>query len=224
MARFFGVVTLAAALAGSPAAAQKQVYEPLPPPGSAYVRFVNGLGRNVTLKPDFLPPQPLGTAVDQRVTSYYVVEKVAGRSLTLEAQDNGDRVTLRVEPGSFVTVIVQQSTGQTVRAVVLVDHTDFNQSRARLAFYNATPACDAAKLSLVPDGSTVFQDVAPGTVKTRSVNPVVAQVRATCDGQATPPFPLQNLEAGGMYSIWLMMPAGSPAAFVTRDTTAPWKP
>jgi len=211
---------------GPSATAQNQVYDPLPPPGSAYVRFVNALGGAVVLRPDFLPPQQLGTASLQRVTQYLVVENVAGRNLVVDAQEGerSGRITLHAEPGSFVTVIVQQAAGQALTAVPVVDHTDFNQSRARLSFYNATPDCADASLVLEPSGPAVFQTVAPGTAKARTVNPVTATVRAACAGQAAEPFALSGLEAGGMYSIWLMFPDGHATAFVSRDTTARWHP
>ncbi|CAH2602380.1 ABC transporter permease [Rhodovastum atsumiense] len=216
-------------LAGTPARAQHQVYDPLPPPGSAYLRFVNGLGDAVALRPDFLPAQTLGTAPEQRVSAYQVVEKVAGRTLGLRMQQGGQdsEARLTVAPGSFVTVILEASgeaSGRGIDAVPVVDRTEFNQSRARLTFYNATPGCAAATLALDPDGPAVFQDVAPGSARSRSVNPVSARLKAGCDGQAAPAFALEGLEAGGMYSVWLMRPGEAPTAFLTRDATARWRP
>jgi hypothetical protein len=226
MTRLLQALILPGIIVSSVVFAQNQVYDPLPPPGSAYVRFVNALGGEATIRPAFLPPQRLGTSSAERVTPYYVVEKVAGRDLELEAQEAGDigRTTLHAEPGSFVTVIVEHPVGQTLTAVPVVDHTDFNQSRARLSFYNATPACDAASLVLDPDGPAVFGDVMPGTAKARSVNPVTARVRASCTGQTAALFGLEGLEPGGMYSIWLMMPSSNVSAFLTRDSTTVWKP
>jgi hypothetical protein len=206
------------------AQAQQVLYEPLPPRGSAYVRFVNALGAEVALRPDFLPAQGLGTNAAQRISGYAVVERVAGRVLGLEASAAGQtgRGTLRAEPGSFVTVLVRPAAnGSGIDIVPVVDQSEFNQLRSRLSFYNATPACAAGTLALAPEGPVVFGDVAPGTVKQRSVNPVTAQLRAACTGQTAPQFALEGLEAGGMYSIWLMLPGDAPIAFVTRDTTLP---
>jgi hypothetical protein len=218
--------TIVVMLIGRGASAQQQVYDPLPPSGSAYVRFVNALGAELTLRPDFLPAQHLGTEPDQRVTTYFVVERVAGRNLSLDAQEGNrsGRSKLVVEAGSFVTVILAQAPSGGIDAIRVVDQADFNQTRARLSFYNATADCAAGALALDPDGPAVFQDVAPGAAKTRSVNPVDAQLRASCVGYPASSFALKGLEAGGMYSIWLMLPGGKPAAFVTRDTTARWRP
>jgi hypothetical protein len=213
------------ALAALPAAAQQVLYEPLPPPGSAYVRFVNAMAEPVAVKPQFLPAATLGTAPAERVGAYTVVERVAGRDLVLEATAGSrtGRATLRTEPRGFLTVVLRPDAAGGIAVTPVVDQSEFNQLRARLSFYNATPGCAGASLALVPDGPTVFGDVPAGGVKQRSVNPVQARLRATCPGTTAPDFALEGLEAGGMYSIWLMAPGASPIAFVTRDTTRPWR-
>jgi hypothetical protein len=184
--------------AAAPAAAlaqggQAAVYDPLPPPGSAYVRFVNALGGELALKPDFLPAQRLGTEPAGRVTPYAVVEKVAGRSLRLEASLGGrsGQAALKAEPGSYVTVILHRAADGGVAATPVVDQPDFNRARARLSFYNAAPDCPAASLA-IEDGPVVFDGVAAGTAKARSVNPVTAQLKASCAAQAAP----------GVVAVW----------------------
>ena len=219
-------LTAAATLAiAGPAAAQGQVYDPLPPPGSAYVRFVNASGDAVTVRPDFLPNQLLGTGAAERVTPYAVVQNVQGKTLALQVQANArsGQVSFTAEPGSFNTMLVQAARDASLQAVQIVDKTDFNQSRARLSFYNAMPDC-AATLAIAPDGPVVFQDVAPGTAKARSVNPVAVAVDAGCARGGRAPLDLAGLEAGGMYSIWLMPGSGGATMLLTRDTTAKWKP
>jgi hypothetical protein len=226
-------VALAALATASTAAAQGQVYDPLPPPGSAYVRFVNASTEDIVLHPDFLATQRLGAAGAQRITAYLVVENVAGKRLGVQMQAGSTvgEASFSAAPGSFNTVLVERAghlgeqagPGQALQAVQVVDRTDFNQSRARLSFYNATPACGSAALAIVPDGPAVFQDLAPGTATARSVNPVTAAVKASCTGQAAAPFDLKDMEAGGMYSIWLMQDGDGVISFLTRDATAKWK-
>jgi hypothetical protein len=60
--------------------------------------------------------------------------------------------------------------------------------------------------------------------RARSVNPVSASIRGQCGERASPAFSLEGLEAGGMYSIWLINSGAQPTAFLTRDTTAVWRP
>ncbi len=211
-------------LAGGPVAAQQVLYDPVPPRGSAYVRFVNATASELALAPQFLPPRTLSADAGGRVSPYAAVERVAGRQLMVEARQGGttSRLTFQAAPDSFLTVLLRPGPGG-VEAVPVPDQPEFNQLRARLSFYNVSPACAEGALMIEPGGQAVFAEVVPGGVKTRSVNPVTAQLRATCAGQSTAPFALEGLEPGGMYSIWLMNPGGLPVAFVSRDTTARWR-
>lgn len=208
------------------AMAQNQVYDPLPPPGSAYVRFVNAADAALTLKPDFLAAQQLGLSPAQRVTPFTAVEKVAGRALSLDVQAGGRSVkaVLKADPGSYVTVLIESDPAKGLVVVPVVDNTEFNQSRARLSFYNATSSCASASLAIDPDGPVVFPEVAAGTAKARSVNPVTAKIHAACGDAKTASIPLEGMEAGAMYSVWLMGAGITPQTFITRDATAKYKP
>lgn len=212
--------------ASTTASAQGEVYDPLPPRGSAYVRLVNVLPGEVMARPNFLPEQRLGTAPTQRVMAFTTVENVATRQLRLEFQEGSRRgqATLRVEPGSFVTVLLHAGANGALTATPVVDLADFNRARARLAFYNAMPDCAAAALMITPAGPAIFEGVASLTTRARSVNPVAAEIRGQCGDRASAPFALEGMEAGGMYSVWLMSGAAGPTAFLTRDVTAVYRP
>ena len=212
-------------LAAGSAAGQEALYGAQPPPGSAFVRFVNATAAPVDVRPSFAASHNLEIAGPARVTPYAVVEKVAGRSLPVDAQSAGGtaHATLTVAPDSFNTVLVRDEGGK-LSLTVVKDGAEFNQARARLSFYNATVACPAAVLALAPAGTAVFSDVDPGAVRTRSVNPVKAMVRASCKGQAAEDVMLENMEVGSSYSVWLMTPGGKATTFITRDTTLPYKP
>lgn len=206
---------------------QASVYDPQPPADSAYVRFVNGLGEDVALRPAFLPARRLGTRTEERVTAYAVAERVAGRDLVVEAAGQGGtaRIVLRAAAGSFNTVLIHRTADGAITGTSVTDQADFNRARSRLGFYNLAKGCEAAALQLMPAGPVVFDQVAFGTAKSRSVNPVTAELKASCgETGAAPGFALEGTEAGGMYSIWIMRPDGQAlTAFVTRDTTAPWR-
>ncbi len=211
----------------SPAQAQAQLYEAVPPPGSAYLRFANALPGSAAVAPNFLPRQQLGTTPQQRVSAYAVVQRVAGRRLTLELSDGTASGTLEfgVEPGGFTTILLHALPQGGIGATAVTDQADFNRARARLSFYNAAPTCAEASLALEPGGPMVFEHLAPASVKTRAVTPTSATLRASCAEAAAPPVALTGLEAGGTYSIWLMRPTpGEPIAFLLADTTARWRP
>ena len=224
MRRLAWLAALVAATA--PATGQEALYGAQPPPGSAFVRFVNATGASVDLRPSFLSSSTLGTVGASRVGPYSVVEHVAGKSLSMDVQTAGRTLhaALAVAPDSFNTVLVRDETASGPSATLVKDGAEFNQARARLSFYNATPGCPAASLALAPAGTAVFSDVAPGSVRTRSVNPVKALIRAGCTGQTADDVMLDDMEVGGSYSVWLMSPGGHPVTFITRDKTSPYKP
>ena len=212
-------------LAAPAAAQQPELYGPQPPPGSAFVRFVNATGGELAVRPDFLPAETLGTQPMQRVTAYKVVERVAGRALAVEVRAGAAtaRATLSAGAGNFVTVLVTSGPGNALTARAVTDGGDGNQSRARIAFYNGAADCPAAGLSL-DGGASIFADVGPSASKTRSVNPANASLVAACGDRRSAPFPLSGLEAGGRYSI-LMLPGATPTAVVTRDIVpGAWQP
>lgn len=218
-------VTVLVVIRSPVASAQNQVYDPLPPPGSAYVRFVNAADAAITVRPDFTGVQQLGIAATQRVSPFLPIEKVAGRSLSLDVQagTRSVRASLKAQAGSYVTVMIESDPEKGLVVVPVVDNTEFNQSRARLSFYNAM-SCAVASLSIDSDGPVIFADVGTGTAKARSVNPVTAKIHAACDGNPLGSMALEGMEAGSMYSVWLMGAGVSPQIFLTRDTTAKYKP
>jgi hypothetical protein len=215
---------LGAALA-PPATAQQVLYEPPPPPGAAQVRFFNALPGTTTVRPDFAAALTLGTEPAQRISRYTVVPAVAGKSFSLTISSGGRQqvLPLALEPNKQVTVLLLAQ-GPLLRARAVVDEVEFNQTRARLRFYNATPDCNDAALVVANGGPRVFGEVPAGEARMRAVNPVVAEVQAGCAAGQAPVFPLRNLEVGAGYSIWLMAPAGALAAFVTADGNRPWAP
>lgn len=210
----------------SGARAQGQVYDPVPPRGSAYLRIVNGVEGELNARPDFLPAQRLAATPEQRAMAFTVVQNVANRQLRVEFQEGQRRgqAALRIEPGSFVTLLVHRAADGGLAATAIVDQPDFNRARARLAFYNGMPDCPAASLALHPSGPAVFEGVPALSTRARSVNPVSAEVRASCGDRTAAPVSLQGMEAGGMYSFWLIPGASAPTAFLSRDTTAVFRP
>lgn len=212
---------VALALLAGPASAQQFLYEPPPPRGAAQVRFVNALAEPVELRPSFARPLSLGTDPAARIGRYAVVPAVAGKAFSVGI--GGHALPLSLPPDRQVTVLLVAG-AEGPRAQVIADEVEFNQTRARLRFYNATSDCDAASLSVQPAGARVFAEVPPGEARMRAVNPVTAEVQAGCAAGEAPAIALRNLEVGAGYSIWLMAPGGRLTAFVTADGNKPWAP
>jgi hypothetical protein len=224
------ISSLSAALLGTtllmaPAMAQESLYGALPPRDSAYLRLVNTLPADASVQIDAKPAQTLGTQQAARIGAYTVVEAVEGRQVRLTAQSGGRSVQLElpVKSGSFHTVLLQRGPDGALALRPWSDNTEFNQLRARLSFYNATTDCPAAGLVLAANNAAVMSNVAPGTGAVRSVNPVTAVLNATCEGRPPAPVSLEGLEAGMMYSIWMMPGAEGTQAFLARDVVTPWR-
>jgi hypothetical protein len=227
MIRVAALLLLSAfALAPQGAAAQGQVYDPQPPAGSAFLRVANALPGGVDLRSPVISARRLGAEATQRVTEFNVVPNVAGRPVRLEFSEGGrsGEVSITLQPGSFVTVLLHRDGGGAPAAAALVEQTDFNRARARLAFYNGAPECREAGLALQPGGQAVFAAVPALGTAARSVAPASADLLASCAGAEAARVTLQGLEPGGMYSIWLIGGRGAPLqAFMTRDATARWQ-
>jgi len=187
---------------------------------------MNVLPGEITARPDFVPQQRLGIAPAQRVMAFTMVENVANRKLCQESQEGGHRGqgTLRVEPRSLVTVMLHAGASGTLAAMQVVDATDFNRAHVRPASYSAMPDCPAAAVSINPAGPAVFGGTPSFDSRTRSVNLVASEIRGSSGERASASFALKGLEAGGEYSVRLISGAPVHSAFLTRDTTATYRP
>jgi len=217
-------LSVSALLTGHHAHAQVMLYENRLPDGYAYVRFANALPGNVTLKPEGVTdPLTLGAEGAARVSAYFLVENVAGRTFTAEfGGATPGLASFELKPGAFHTVLFEK-TDSGVAARVVADQSELSQTKARLAFYNAIPDCAAAGLQLEPNGQSVFSGVGPNLMRGRSVNPAPnPRMRATCGSDRAVSLDLGPLDAGGQYSVWLMAPGGVPIAFLSKNSIAPY--
>lgn len=203
------------------AQAQVPLYAQSLPEGTVYIRLANALPGAVTVQTDFAGKVSLGGDGAARVSPYYVAGDAGGRSVALQVTRLGKTGTARFEPrsGSFVTVILEER-GGVLTAAAVTDKPEYNQLRARLSFYNATSGCDAGSLADASN-KAIFSALPPNSGQARSINPVAAKVVASCAAGKASPLDLGHLEPGGLYSVWMMQPAGSLTAFVAHDTIAP---
>ncbi len=211
-----------AMLASTPALAQIPLYAQRLPDGTVYVRLVNALPGAASIQTDFAGKVALGAGDAARISPYYVAGEAGGKTVTLQvSQDGGaaQAATFAPKSGTFVTVVLHPK-GSGVTADLITDKPEYNQLRARLSFYNATADCSAGSLAQA-GGPTIFSGVAANAARARSINPVTAKVTASCGAGHAPTLDLGELQAGGLYSVWMMQPAGTLTAFVAHDTIAP---
>ncbi len=206
----------------APAGAQIALYEGRLPEGFAFVRFANTTTGPLDLAPAFTDPVKLGTDGASRISQYRVVEGAAGKTLTATTKDGGT-VSFQLAAGKFHTFLLTEG-GARLAGKLVTDVTEYNQLRSKLSFYNAASTCPTASLLLEPANQVVFSAVATATMKTRSISPVdEARVHATCGAAAVPSLDLGELNAGALYSVWLMAPGGTPVTFMAQDFIAPYQ-
>lgn len=218
-------LALAAALALAPATAGAQapmLYEMRLPDGYALLRYVNGTDAPIALRSDFDLPRQLGTEPTNRVSSFFVIERVEDRSLDMQAATSGATTPLAItiRPGTFNTVLLLRE-GNALVARLIQDSTEFNRLRARLTFYNAALDCGSSTLALDPGARPVLEAVGPAGMRARAVNPAAARVTTTCGATRVGPLDLGRLEAGQLVTVLLINPAGQPMLFQVRDFIAP---
>ena len=213
----FGV--LLALGAGYQAQAQPMLYAQHLPEGTVYIRLANALPGAAAVKTDFAGTISLGSADASRISPYFVAGNAGGKAVALSVTGSqAATVTIHLKSGVFVTVVLHDDAGG-VAASVITDKPEYNQLKARLAFYNLSRDCSAG--SLTTGGRTVFSAVPTDAVDVRSLNPVDATVTAACRQDKAKPLDLGKLQEGGLYSVWLMRLDGQLRSFVSRATIAP---
>ena len=217
--RLFQGLLLAVAAVGV-SHAQPMLYAQRLPEGTVYIRLASALAAAATVGTDFAGPVALGNADATRISPYFVAGSAGGKTVTLQVDEGGKTATATVQPksGTFITVVLEDKAGG-VAAAIVTDHPEYNQLKARLTFYNASGDCPAGSLS--EGARPVFANVAPDGTMARSVNPASAVVVASCGAEKAKPLDLGKLDAGGLYSVWMMKPGGQLTAFMAHDTIAP---
>ncbi len=218
------VATLAAGLAGAAplaAVAQPMLYEQRLPEGTGFVRMVNATGAAISVKPDYDEATDLGMNGAERVSPYFVSEGIANRAVRYAVTAGGRTSTVEARlQGAALNVVIFREAGGAVTASAFQVPQRYEQQRAVLAYFNAIPGCAGGALALDPSGQSLFSNIAPDTGQSRSVAPAAAVVRASCTGQRAANLDLGRLQAGGLYSVWLMAPGGQATSFLARDTIA----
>ncbi len=210
----------ALALIASAAHAQPLLYSQHMPEGTVYIRFASALPSPVSVGTNFAGEVALGGDRADRISPYFVAGAAGGTTVALQVSHDGRTASASFRPpsGAFVTVVLHGE-GDGVRAAVVRDRPEYNQLKARLSFYNATADCPAG--SLEAGGQALFGGVPPDAGRARSVNPAAATVTASCTAGTTPALALGQLDAGGLYTVWMMRLAGRLTAFMGRDLIAP---
>lgn len=121
----------------------------------------------------------------------------------------------------FSTVVVERD-GTGWRSYAIEEgQSNLNDLKAQLRFFNLASGCQASLR--IANGPVIFDATAIRNVRSRSINPVKAQLEASCDGHSTL-FALPQLRAGDRFSIFLRGQAGDQLNLSGQhDETEPFK-
>lgn len=196
-----------------------QLYAAKPPPGTSFVRVVNPSSSALRVKIATGPEQTLS---GEKIASTYAIVK-GGTPFSI--QINGKQVASMQMKAETFTTLVPQMDGKTVRFVSVDDSGNSQDAlKAELRFYNLGVNCSAGSLQVAPSGPQLFGNVAPQGVASRSINPVSAQVQASCGAVASAPLALPTLQPGDHYGLFLTGPSSAPVLRGQVSATDPYKP
>lgn len=189
-----------------------QLYAPRAPEGSAFIRVLQAGEQPLNVQVGRNPPQKLEAGA--RASAYNVVE--SGKSIELRI---GDSVVGSLNPpaGSYQSVLLDNG-----KLVVLNDQSAGDDAlKAELRFYNLVSDCPSAALA-VENGPALFTDVAVNTSQARAINPVKANLSASCVTAKSQTLELPPLQPGDHYALFLTGSASQPTLHGELSRTAPF--
>lgn len=175
------------------------LYDPLPPPGSAFVRFVNATERDASATASL---KTFGEVNPKNVTPYFVIRKGE-----VDIKFGEHAADMNVEEGQFYSVILNDG------LLTLTDTPNAGRTKSQIQFYNLS---NHETLQLkTSDGKIEITDpAAPNESRVRPINAVKLETALYHgDEQISEPSTI-NLKRGMVHSafvfpdedtvVWLM--------------------
>ena len=201
---------LALGLSTAAVAADDDLYDPAPPPGSAFVRVVHAAPGASTVAADLdgvdQPGLALGTA-----TPYLAVQR-GPRTVRVGERAQAD---VQVTAGAWYTVVL---TGTGDRVQVLQDPTNTNMAKALLVLYNLTET-PGAVLKTADGTLEVIPAVASMGSGDRAVNPLKVDLAVHLGERQLQVFLAVELSEGLGYSVVVIGAAGQEQAVLLTNET-----
>ena len=198
-----------------------QLYAARPPAGSSFVRVVHPDAGSLRVKIGDGPEQPLSGS--KPASSYAIVKGDTPFAIQLDGKSAG---SMKVAPGSFTTLVPQRQGKNAAARFTAIDDSGGSQDalKAELRFYNLIDDCTEGGLKIAGTGTPLFTGVAPARSASRSINPVSAQLAATCATAASAPLALPQLQPGDHYSLFMTGTAAAPVLRGQASATDTYRP
>jgi hypothetical protein len=191
----FALSLSAPALAGG----EGGLYPGAPPPGSAFVRFINGGGAGAAaIRGKAYKAVPPGAA------GAYVPVPQGAADLSF----GGKAAAANLKEGVHYTAVFSRG-----RLAVLEEPPANNRLKAEILLVNLS-AAPAVSLRTADGAASVVDPVAPGALGARAVNPVRAGFAVYANGKKVSEVPALPLERGARYTALVYdAPGGTAVTF-----------
>lgn len=198
-----------------------QLYAERPPAGSSFVRVVHPDADSLRVK---IADGPEQTLSGTRPASSYAIVK--GDTLFAIQLDGQSAASMKVAPGSFTTLVPQRKARNASTRFISIEDSGGSQDalKAELRFYNLSADCAEGGLQIAPAGTPLFKGVAPATSASRAINPVSAQLSASCAKAVSAPLALPQLQPGEHYSLFMTGTAAAPVLRGQASATDSYRP
>lgn len=152
------------------AAGEEELYAPVPPADSAFVRAVNLTGdAGLAVQ---LGGLPFPAGMIDSVSDYAVIKQGEHK---LSYGDKSQAVT--IEAGNYYTLVVAKEGDAKVLEDALIE----NPAKAVIYFYNLSDAA-AASLLAPSHNATIFEGIASGASTSREINAATLDLAVKADG------------------------------------------
>jgi alginate O-acetyltransferase complex protein AlgF len=179
-----------------------KLYAARPPAGDAFVRvaIAHGVKGVAKIHLDLTEVHIDPTATASR---YWALR--AGKPVSISI--DGSTVEGQIIPlaDQFSTIVVERDGSGWKSYVIEEGRANLNDLKAQLRLFNFASGCQASLR--VADGPVIFDVAAVRNFRSRTINPVQAQLDALCGGENAS-FALPQLRAGDHFSLFLTGKAG----------------
>jgi alginate O-acetyltransferase complex protein AlgF len=202
----FTLAATLAALASLPAFAQEALYDPAPPPNSAFVRLVDAARASTTGTVDSAELDVSGDGV-----SSFIVVPAGSHRIALGATST----ETALDAGNYYTVVFNEAGAGA--PTVIRDDVLTNPAKAGLHFYNFSGK-PGLSLTAPKQNVAIFEDVGPGQMKFRPVGAVDVDLTVTSGGSTLAEVGSVKLERRAAKSVMVLAAADGVETVVVDNT------
>ena len=189
-------------------AGEEDLYAPVPPADSAFVRTVNMSGDDKTVIRVDGSAFPAG---DHALVSNYAVIKQGEHALSVSDK----KQSITIEAKQYYTIFIfKDSTAKVMKDGLIED-----PSKAMLYFYNLSDSADGV-LSVPSHKATVFEKIAAGDSASRVINAVSVDLAVKAGTEDVATLEKVELKRQSGTSVFLTGEAGKYTAFSVQNKVA----